>query len=666
MPSKLHKNTFEGGLNTDVDKNTIPSNQYEAASGVTISNDGNYGKLSAIKDSVKAATLIANASISDYDDIHIMDMIPARIKTGASTNVEGAIIFVYNDNGSGTFQVYAFTPTSTMTQLYTETVSLSDDKRFIDAVIYRENDIDYVYFADYQEALKKIACDTTQTLPLKREQILLLQTGFRGRIDDIDIETGNGGDLLCGTYQFSFRLFNSTKNRYTKWSVLTNPVVIGMSHPSNEQPYGGVGFISDANIELNYSFEQNYVTNSLYDFVQFAVIENIDGTKEASLTVKALAPVALSNVAAGTNITYDYSTNVAAEELLTIDALTVDDAAIKSVRTLQIKHNRLIGGNVIYHELAYNHGSGDPIVASGSSPTISALTGAMAYSNYENATNKVGYWRGEVYRFAISYFDEFGNYSRPKILDLSGITDNKATVGTDIRFPERSNGLYGTLLNASSNVQAMYLNLTGIDNHPTWAKGFVILRVPRKKKIQFQTPLVPSVLVQPAQAKGDYPDQRKDELGQLLDVLNVEAANPDGTYVPKNFFHVLPKSMVNQGELKAITSTTGRVYFINTSSFFLQLKTDLNGNFSLYPTSSESLLYGHVSGAGSNTPEIWKDSGTKVTAADPSIDVLYQSRTIGVTLWSGDIGLDPYTTDGDVITFGNPTTKDYLITITDA
>ncbi|KKM66533.1 hypothetical protein LCGC14_1480230, partial [marine sediment metagenome] len=642
-------------------------NQYEAASGVTISSDGNYGKLSAIKDSSSIATLIANASITDYDNIHIMNMIPSRIKTGASTNVEGAIVFAYNGDTT-TFLVYAFTIPSTLTLLYTQTVTLSESKRFVDAVIYRENGIDYVYFADYQEAIKKIACDTTQTLPVSREQTLLLKTGFRGRIDDIDIESGNGGDLLCGTYQFTFRLINFTSDRYTKWSVLTNPITIGMQHSvANTQPYGGVGFVSDHNIELNYSFEKNYAASGtvLYDYVQFAVIENVNGTKEANLTVKVLSPTALSDVAAGTNITYDYSTNgTFAEELLTIDDVTVDEAAIKSVRTLQIKHNRLIGGNVIYHQLDYDNGS--PTVAAGSTPAISVLTGVMGYSDYENATNKVGYWRGELYRFAISYFDEFGNYSKPKILDLSGVTDNKASSGTDMKFPDRSNGLYGTLLNASDNIQAMYLSLAGIDNHPMWAKGFVILRAPRKKKIQFQTPLVPSILVQPAQAKGQYPDQRKDEVGLFMDVLNVEAANPDGSYVPKNYFHILPKSMVNQGDLKAVTSITGRVYLINTSSHYLQLKTDLNGNFGLAPTSSETLLYSHAAGTASNTPEIWKDSGTKVTASDPSINVTWHDRVLANDLWINENLFQPYLTDSSVMTFANPTTRDYLITISDA
>jgi hypothetical protein len=78
-----------------------------------------------------------------------------------------------------------------------------------------------------------------------------------------------------------------------------------MSHPTNEQPYGGVGFISDNTIEVNFEFEQNYTTNSLYDYYQFAVIENINGDETASLAVKVLAPTALPNVAAGTNHTYE-------------------------------------------------------------------------------------------------------------------------------------------------------------------------------------------------------------------------------------------------------------------------------------------------------------------------------------------------------------------------
>ena len=721
MPSKIHKNKFDGGMNTDSDKNTIKSNQYEAAINVTISQSGNYGKLSAIKDTALKAAVIANAAIGNQDDLHVMGITSSRIKTG-SGNIEGAIVFIYNNaSGSELLSVFAYTPPTTLTLLYSESVVLTDSKRFIDSVIYRENGIDYIYYADYEEAIKKIACDTTASLPLKREKILLLRTGFRGKISNTVVQAGNGGDLLCGTYQFSYRLINSVTNRYTKWAVISNPVIVGMTPATNTQPYGGVGFVSDANIRLTLALYQNYSTNSLYDYYQISVLENIDGSKEKNQTVKVLSQKALSDFdfsplpSNPATATYDYSTNAPADELLTIDELTIDDAAIKSVRTLQIKHNRLIGGNVIYHDLDYTQG--DPIVATTTTHVNEALSGgAMAYSDFDQATNKVGHWRDELYRYAISYFDEFFNYSRPKILDFSAVTANLAkladwatsttyvvgdkvresskgykciighdsvTFATDLgngkwelvnfskdyRFPDRDNGKYGTLLNSSDNVQALYLKLMGINNHPTWAKGFVILRAPRKKKVLFQTPLIPSILIQPARAKGDYPDQRKNEDSQFLDVLNVAAANPKGSYVPKNYFHSLPKSLVNQSRLIDVEAASGGIFYVNNTSIDLALYSTNQSSFYLLQISStirKAIAYSTL--PSTDDIKIWKTFSEKIVTSG-----VYQVKMFRELLAENDwpdypaspYETDiPYTTDGSTISTLAPQTYKYLAEIT--
>jgi hypothetical protein len=339
--------------------------------------------------------------------------------------------------------------------------------------------------------------------------------------------------------------------------------------------------------------------------------------------------------------------------------------------------------------------------------------GVMAYSDYEQATNKVGYFRDELYRFAITYYDEFGNYSRPKILDMSLVLANAAvpawvtstaytindnvresgvayvcivahTSGTfatdlaaakwaiathtDMRFPDRDNGKYGTLLNSTS-IQALYLNLMGIDNHPTWAKGFEILRAPRKKKIQFQTPLIPSILVQPPLAKGDYPDQRKDENNNHLDVLNVEAANPLGTYVPKNFLHTLPKSLVNQGALNDVTGGNGTFYYKNTSGFSLVLDTNDSGQWNLLDgVTSDTVLFQYADGVSSDVPEVWEGASTTIGSGPPAVLVNLKTRVIGTTPWATDLGTygsgAQYQTALHTLTVASPNLNDYLITIT--
>jgi len=57
------------------------------------------------------------------------------------------------------------------------------------------------------------------------------------------------------------------------------------------------------------------------------------------------------------------------------------------------------------------------------------------------------------------------------------------------------------------------------------------VRVRRKKNILFQTPLVPTTLVQPGNASGDYPSVDTD-----LVTYTATPADPGGTWMPKNFF----------------------------------------------------------------------------------------------------------------------------------
>ena len=68
-----------------------------------------------------------------------------------------------------------------------------------------------------------------------------------------------------------------------------------------------------------------------------------------------------------------------------------------------------------------------------------------------------------------------------------------------------------------------------------------ILRAKRIKDIQFQTPVVPTVVLQPAQAVGDYPG------------TDEQPPNPLGTHAPKNFFKCLAKSIKN------VTTTVGTI-----------------------------------------------------------------------------------------------------------
>jgi len=569
MATKLSKNTFHEGMDKDTDPIQVKPSKYTDAINLSISQDGRMGQLATFAGTdVHATPLVATALIGGTNaDIFVMGTYEAiYLIDGVETPM--MLAFIYNENNT-LFSVYAIKEDGTRYLQYSETVSTltADKDKFVDCVIYKEGGTGYAYFTDYTQAMKKLplviaVSGKGGSTPYLREEIVLLRAGFRGEINQtINIRSGNGGDLLCGTYQFALRLHHNTQNKYTKWSLLTQPAVIGMGFSTTEQSYGGVGFVSDGDIRLTIDFEEDYTSGTgsgAYTHYQLAVIENINGGDDSSLTVKILHPETI--VASST--TYDYLTNKVAKELVTIDELTLDDAAILAVKTLSIKNNRLIPGNVKYHPLDFDHPSGPPAVGSGTTTLRSSLgvNRAVGYRDYDNASNKVGYFRDEVYRFGVVYEDEFGNFSQVKVLDFDVATDNKASAGTvDWRFPTRANK-ESALLDASGDIQAMGLDIQNLVNHPTWAKKLHIVRVPRKKKIQFQTPLVPSIIVQPARAKGNYPDTPDDGAGDELKTLNVEAANPDGTYMPKNFHHILPKNLVRFGDFYGTIETRGGVY----------------------------------------------------------------------------------------------------------
>jgi hypothetical protein len=548
----------------------------------------------------------------------------------------------------------------------------SDGDFFTDCVVYKESGTNYAYFTNGITPMKKLPLVITKNgkgdlTKYTEEEITLIRRGFRGSITDIEVRSGNGGDLVSGTYQFAVRLYNNTERKYTKWSMISQPTFVGIDATTTSENYGGVGFVSDSDINLTMTWEEDYVTSSLYTHYQIAVIENLNGDPDRQATVKVLQPETLS---ASSNV-YNYDTNKLAKELINIDELTVDDAAIKAVKTLRIKNNRMIAGNIDYHPLDYDNG--DPIVGSATAPidTGRSLTGlkAVGYRDPDNATNKVGYFRDELYRFGVVYEDEFGNFSKPKILDFSGLTGNAAdATSPDFRFPARTDGKYGALLDGSGDIQALGLAIKGLDNHPSWAVAAHIVRVPRKKKVLFQTPLVPSILVQPAKAGGDYPDQRSSTEETELDPLNVEAANPDGSFVPKNFYHTLPKNMVRFGDLSESTGNYGSVYATHSNTTIGTYAVVTTGVYDVDPSTSEDELFSTNESTLIVTME--KKVGGVYGAFDIGVDVglfTLQYRTIGNSTWIAEGQTQNINSVGEPEFTGlDLTTNDYRIVFTNS
>lgn len=599
-------------MNKDVDPRQIKPDQYSDGYNVSISQDGRDGQLSSFLGVTSYASLLSSIN-ADHSKFKLLAFHEAEytIDSSATPTLMG-LAFAYN-TADKSFYIWAIEQDGTKYTQYSKTLTTEEDALLkksnynTSCVIYGEGGKNYAYAATAGLPMIKLPLeiDTTGkggTTPYVLEEIILTRTGFRGGVE-LNTISSTGGDLLSGSYQFALRLIDNDLNKYTKFSLLTNPIFIGIEESTTSKSYGGVGFVSTEVINLTLTTEEDYTDR--YTHYQLAVVENLNGDTNGSSTVKLLQPEVMTTFTS--TQAYAYATNKPAKELIDISELTVDDAAIRTVETLTVKNNRLLLGNTEYHPLDYDNG--DPIVGNTTATLREIFTdeGATAYSNPENASKNVGYFRDELYRFGVVYEDKYGNFSKPKVLDFSACTQNSTDAGIDWKFPARNDGYYGTLLNASDDIIALGLNMIGLDNHPTWAVAAHIVRVPRKKKIQFQSPLVPSIFVHPAKVDGSYPDQRYSTDEANIDVLNVEAANPDGTFIPKNFFHVLPKNMVRFGDLYGASDINGGLYVTHANSTITSYYGVIGATAStwVYEGDSQRVIYEVQVSAGGI--EIWKD-----------------------------------------------------------
>jgi len=530
MGTEFFKNTFEGGVDLDSDPSGRRQNTYFDAFMVSLSNDNNKGILSNFRGTTAKSILFTAAEImaGSPNNTRILGVTENTYAVGGTgERKDGLTIFTAFATGEFRIIFYNIVDENTTT-IFTETYSptLNNLAPVVDAVTYSEDGVDVIYFTDFFNTPRRIVCNTLN-FPLTEPEIQLLRTGPEATVVINDVATG--GELVAGAYQFSVRLVHNVANRYTKWTLLTNPAfVTGDGKIDIGEPTG-------FKVVLDLDF--NSVTN--YTHYQLAVVASIDGTINPSTIAVLDDPVVLT----GVTMTHNYTSNTAVGVQIGIGELTIDDAAIKTWKTNAVKNNRLIVGNIEYHDLSYDHPSGDPVIGTTTTYVVKTdvAKGLEFYGDDDNASKFVGHFRDELYRYAVTYFDEFGNYSRPKVLSFSAVTANAATSGIDWRFPVRNT--VAIISDVTNDAQTLGLDLQNLANHPTWAKGFVILRAKRKKNILFQTPYIPCIQIEPAAAIGDYPVQDRINTDAAVVLTDPVIPNPKGSVVPKNFFHVMAKSI---------------------------------------------------------------------------------------------------------------------------
>lgn len=428
--------------------------------------------------------------------------------------------------------------------------SYSSTDRIVDAVSYPENGIDNLYFTDNYHELRRLRCEipTPYTAGFLADEDLSLQRrGANGKVSLNTITTG--GSLLSGTYQFAYRMVDPDNNVYTKWSTLTNPIHVysktikTLAGPITEAEVlnSGYGMATDRKISL--SIEPS-PSEASFAYYQLAVVENIYPTADTSLSASILS---VQQITPGSTASYDYKANDKVDSIA-IEELVVDYSALAKSKTLSISNNRLIVGNIEYKELDILASTPSNLAPSVSGSIVSQELGTVLTSGSQEleASRKKGYFRDEVYRFGIVYYDKFGNKSAPYVLNMSSVVGNTITSGvTDVKFPNRHDrsSVNTSLLNDSGVPLSLGLYLT-INNHPSWAVGFEIVREKRIKRILYQTPVIPMVRVKGVGAFETYPATAIVPGPVSQSYTSAQPQTSDEVYVPKNLLWPEARSIV--------------------------------------------------------------------------------------------------------------------------
>lgn len=537
---RITKNTFTDGRNTDIDQQMLDPKSYVDAHNLTLVGDG---KFLGIKDF--AGTLPVGdvtGGIVDNLESNVKSVYGKyRINDIDGVNCVTNFITARQAGDLGAFYITVYDlDNNILYYLHQETglpVDYFDQHRIVDARVFPENGVDYIYFSDGYSEMRQLRCEIPTGAAdyfLTAYDLSLQRRGANGTVDFVSVTAT--GTLLSGTYQYAYRMVDPVRKKFTKWSSLTNPVHVYQNAKTGDNAvYSAVGASTNFAINLTITPTADELTN--FDYYQLAVIENIYPVTSAVQPASLLTIESVSTPSAS----YTHKANEKIG-LIPIEELVVDLAAIKSVKTLAIKQNRLFGGNVKYHNLEFDNG--EPEITSGAVTTpAGSFTDGFSDHNFSSVAR--GHFRDETYRFVIVYRDKFGNKAPAKVLDLSTVTGNQIASGLfDVRFPGRNVSSAYTLFSTSGDLQSLGLSLTGIHNHPTWAVGFEIARAKRIKRILFQTPTIPMVTVTGIGALDDYPSLATTGDASFFVKTPYPDAQPQinsPVYVPKNLFWPEPR-----------------------------------------------------------------------------------------------------------------------------
>lgn len=463
MEIKKEGQTFFKGMHRDFSPAFQPEETYRDATNIELTAAGEQMIVNQIKSCVNLKSKELNTAYT-IESVNILGYTIAKASISGVPR-DGFVVYAHvkaDSIPSFNNGIYFFAQDGTYADGTIYTICSGSDLNFspttsIDSFFTEDRENKTVYFTDFSNTLRKIQMDTN-VWPYASASDLNVISDASSAMSMTITGLGNAGSLLAGTYQLAYRLKNSTvtPSTYTKWSTFTNPVpIIPLSYSSGTTVnyYGGaVG--EQTSRSINYSIALSTgETTSKYDKIEVAVVKNNDGTYVQQLV--AYVNEVINTNTGTTTLTGTYTGNEAEFEL-DIDEITAPDAPVETVKTIVEKDNRLLAGNIKYF---------DRRIADDEVNIIEAKTirRTVDYEDPLNTTRYRGHFRDEVYRFGITYHDEYGNWSPVKPLDFSDFSASK---------PKSFSRTTGTIATGDINYNANLITITRGTAWPVGASGY--------------------------------------------------------------------------------------------------------------------------------------------------------------------------------------------------
>jgi hypothetical protein len=416
---------------------------------------------------IKSSLLLETQDIATgfpVENINILGYTVARAKINNVTR-EGFIVYSYVDENNGSTianSIHFFAQDQNYADGTVYLIYSGDDLNFqasdsIDSFFTEDRENKSVYFTDFNNTIRKINMDDS-LWPYASASSMDLISKASSAMNMSITSVGNNGALLAGTYQLAYRFKQTASLETTKWSTFTNPVpAIPLAYTSGTSInyYGGaVG--QQTSRSINYSIPVGSgETASDYDKIEIAVVKNNDGTYVRQLV--AYVSEITNTITSGTGTVSGTYTGTENEYELDIDEITAPDAPVETVKTLVEKDNRLLAGNIKYFDRRIGDGEAKVIEAR-------TIRRAIDYEDPINTNKYRGYFRDEVYRFGITYHDEYGNWSPVKPIDFSSFTKS-------VRKTEVSTS--GTIASGGIDYNKNIIDITRGSTWPSGTTGYV-------------------------------------------------------------------------------------------------------------------------------------------------------------------------------------------------